>query len=191
MVASTDKDIQCLMDAAQRIGEVVGLINAIASQTNLLALNATIEAARAGAAGKGFAVVANEVKNLANQTAKATAEIGGQIASMRSATEAAVSAIRGIGTTIRDLSNGFTIISESTEQQSAAISEISRSIHSVSQGIGQVAQTIGAIAERSETATEAAGQVLIAAGALAEQTVRMNDRIDSFVDRVGAGMRVG
>ena len=187
-VTSTEKDMQSLMEAAHRIGEVTKLINDIAGQTNLLALNATIEAARAGDAGKGFAVVANEVKNLANQTGKATEEIGSQIASMRSATEAAVLAIRDIAEMIRDLNESFTIITESTEQQSAAISEISRSIQGVSQGIGQVAQTIGDVAERSGTATEAAGQVLIAAGALAEQTVRMNDRIDSFVQRVTTGM---
>ncbi len=99
----TDEQIQGLAEAASKIGEVVALITDIADQTNLLALNATIEAARAGDAGKGFAVVASEVKNLANQTAKATEEIGGQIGGIQTATQEAVAAIQGIGKTIGEI----------------------------------------------------------------------------------------
>ena len=117
-----------LSKPAERIGQVVQLIGAIASQTNLLALNATIEAARAGEGGKGFAVVANEVKNLANQTAKATGEIGGEIAAVQSATQEAVQAIDGITGTIRQVSDISATIHSAVAQQSAATREIARNV---------------------------------------------------------------
>src|SRR5690606_3955923 len=119
-----NQQVQGLADAAQRIGEVVQLITDIASQTNLLALNATIEAARAGEAGKGFAVVASEVKNLANETAKATDEITGQIAGIQQATKAAVEAIRSIGQTISQINEIATTIASAVEEQGAATQEI-------------------------------------------------------------------
>jgi len=186
---STDSAINGLNEAAQKIGEVVNLITEIASQTNLLALNATIEAARAGEAGKGFAVVANEVKHLANQTARATEEISTQIGSMREATQTAVSAVRTIAGKIREINDDATGIAASTEQQSSAVAEMSRSIRTVASDVQTVADTISQVAETAGTATDAAGQVLIAAGDLASRTVSMNDDIDAFVTRVCSGLR--
>jgi len=186
---STDSAINGLNEAAQKIGEVVNLITEIASQTNLLALNATIEAARAGEAGKGFAVVANEVKHLANQTARATEEISSQIGSMREATQNAVSAVRTIAGKIREINDDATGIAASTEQQSSAVAEMSRSIRTVASDVQTVADTIGQVADTAGTATDAAGQVLIAAGDLASRTVSMNDDIDAFVTRVCSGLR--
>jgi methyl-accepting chemotaxis protein len=189
VASETDTAIQSLLEAATKIGEVVNLITEIANQTNLLALNATIEAARAGDAGKGFAVVANEVKHLANQTARATDEISGQIDAMRQATETAVGAVRNIAVKINIINENATGIASATEQQSAAVAEMSRSIREVSAGVQTVANTIGEVAEIAGTATEAANQVLVAAGDLAQRTVSMNEDIDSFVGRVCSGIR--
>jgi methyl-accepting chemotaxis protein len=189
VAVSTDSAINGLSEAAQKIGEVVDLISEIASQTNLLALNATIEAARAGEAGKGFAVVANEVKHLANQTARATEEISSQIGSMRDATQTAVAAVRTIAGKIREINDDATGIAASTEQQSSAVAEMSRSIRTVASDVQIVADTIGQVADTAGTATDAAGQVLIAAGDLASRTVSMNDDIDAFVTRVCSGLR--
>jgi methyl-accepting chemotaxis protein len=189
VASETDRAIQGLLNAAQRIGDVVNLITQIASQTNLLALNATIEAARAGEAGKGFAVVANEVKHLANQTSKATDEISAQIDGMRQATGEAVQAVRGIASRIRDINDNATGIAVATEQQSAAVAEISRSIRAVAAGVQTVAATISEVSEVAGTATEAAGQVLLAAGDMAGRTVAMNDDIDGFIHRVCSGIK--
>ena len=189
VATETDGAINGLNQAAQKIGEVVNLITEIASQTNLLALNATIEAARAGEAGKGFAVVANEVKHLANQTARATDEISSQIESMRTATHQAVGAVRNIASKIREINDNATGIADTTEQQSAAVADMSRSIRNVAADVQTVANTIGDVASTAGTATEAAGQVLIAAGDLAARTVGMNDDIDAFVSRVCSGIK--
>ncbi|RAU22880.1 sensory rhodopsin II transducer [Paramagnetospirillum kuznetsovii] len=191
VATETDEAINGLNQAAQKIGEVVNLITEIASQTNLLALNATIEAARAGESGKGFAVVANEVKHLANQTARATDEISSQIQSMRNATHHAVGAVRNIAGKIREINDNATGIAAATEQQSAAVAEMSRSIRTVAADVQTVADTIGDVASTAGTATDAAGQVLIAAGDLAARTVSMNDDIDAFVARVCSGIKQG
>ncbi|WP_040476849.1 methyl-accepting chemotaxis protein [Paramagnetospirillum caucaseum] len=189
VATETDEAINGLNIAAQKIGEVVNLITEIASQTNLLALNATIEAARAGEAGKGFAVVANEVKHLANQTARATDEISSQIDGMRQATGQAVDAVRNIAGKIREINDNATGIAATTEQQSAAVAEMSRSIRTVAADVQTVADTIGEVASTAGTATDAAGQVLIAAGDLASRTVSMNDDIDAFISRVCSGIK--
>ncbi|OAN49978.1 methyl-accepting chemotaxis protein [Magnetospirillum moscoviense] len=189
VAGQADTVIQGLLDATRKIGDVVNLITQIASQTNLLALNATIEAARAGEAGKGFAVVANEVKHLANQTARATDEISTQINGMREATAAAVDAVRGIAGRIREINDNSTGIATATEQQSAAIAEISRAIRTVAAGVQTVAVTISEVSEVAGTATEAADQVLMAAGEMAGRTVSMNDDIDGFIHRVCAGIK--
>ena len=144
---NTNQSMAGLNEAAQKIGDVVGLINDIASQTNLLALNATIEAARAGEAGKGFAVVASEVKSLATQTANATEEIGAQIAAMQNETAGALEALTGIGKTINTVNEIATTISSAVEEQSAATQEISRNVDQAAHGTQEVSSSIASISQ--------------------------------------------
>jgi methyl-accepting chemotaxis protein len=141
----TDDTVQGLSTTASRIGEVVGLINDIASQTNLLALNATIEAARAGQAGRGFAVVASEVKSLASQTANATEEISGQIAAVQKVALEALEAIKGIGGIISEVNGVASAIAAAVEQQGAAMQEIARSTQRAAQGTKVVSDNINGV----------------------------------------------
>ena len=143
--SKTDSRIAELSQAATRIGDVVALITAIAEQTNLLALNATIEAARAGEAGRGFAVVASEVKQLASQTAKATEEIGAQVASMQTATSESVAAIKEIGGTIGRISEIATAIASAVEEQDSVTKDIARNVQQAAAGTSQVVAHIGEV----------------------------------------------
>jgi methyl-accepting chemotaxis protein len=182
----TDTTVQGLADAASRIGEVVKMISAIAEQTNLLALNATIEAARAGDAGKGFAVVASEVKNLANQTAKATEQIGAQIADMQSVTGDAVSAIQEIRTTIVEVSEIATTIAAAIEEQSAATQEIARNTTEAAAGTQSVAGKITNVKTATESTGKAARSLLDAVTGLSDQADVLRREVDDFLSNVRA-----
>ena len=172
----TDAIVHALAEAAEKIGAVVGLITNIASQTNLLALNATIEAARAGDAGKGFAVVASEVKNLANQTGKATEEIGAQVTQIQAATREAVEAIRGISATIEEVSAIAAAIASAVEEQGAATSEIARNVQQTSQAAREVTAGIGGVSQAANETGAAAGEVLTAASDLSKQAEQLSAR---------------
>jgi len=178
--------VQELSAAVSRIGDVVGLISNIAGQTNLLALNATIEAARAGAAGKGFAVVASEVKALAEQTARATHEIAGQIAQVQASTGQAVTSIAGITGRIREISGVASSIATAVEQQGAATQEIVRNVAQASTGTNEVTGNIAGVAQASEETGAAAGQVLSAASELSRQSEHLGAEVSRFLAIVRA-----
>ncbi|HUH85309.1 MAG TPA: methyl-accepting chemotaxis protein [Stellaceae bacterium] len=182
----TDRMIRSLADAATKIGEVVQLINDIASQTNLLALNATIEAARAGEAGKGFAVVASEVKALATQTGKATEEIAAQISAIQSETNAAVAAIKGIGSTITEINEVSSSIASAIEEQGAAAREITRNTQEAAHGTGQVTSNITSVSESAGKTGNLASNVLSAATGLGGQAEKLRHEVDGFLQGVRA-----
>ena len=180
----TNERVQGLASAADRIGEVVKLINDIASQTNLLALNATIEAARAGDAGKGFAVVAGEVKNLANQTGRATEEIGQQIAAVQEETRRTVEAIRGISSVIDQVRQISAGIATAVEQQGAATREIARNVEEAARGTSDVSSNIGGVTESAATTRDSAGNILNAAGVLASDSETLRAEVTRFLSDV-------
>jgi methyl-accepting chemotaxis protein len=183
----TNDMVQSLSEAAGKIGQVVKLINAIASQTNLLALNATIEAARAGEAGKGFAVVAGEVKNLANQTAKATEEIGAQIAAVQNATRDAVHAIGGIATTIGQINDISGSIAAAVEEQGAATQEIARNVQQAALGTQEVTGTIARVSAAAFETGNAAREVLGSAVSLTQNSTTLSEQVDKFVREIRQG----
>jgi methyl-accepting chemotaxis protein len=183
--AATDQRINELSEAGARIGDVVKLITTIAEQTNLLALNATIEAARAGDAGRGFAVVAQEVKTLAGQTAKATEEIGSQIANMQLATQESVTAIKAIGQTIERINGIATSIAGAVEQQRAATQNIAQSVRSAASGTADVVSNIRNAARGADETGESSNRMLTSAKALSGESLRLKAEVDKFLD----GMR--
>ena len=180
----TNDRVDELTKAAGRIGDVVELINNIAGQTNLLALNATIEAARAGDAGRGFAVVASEVKALAEQTAKATGEIGQQISGIQAATKDSVLAIKEIGDTIGRMSEIASTIAAAVEQQGAATQEISRNVQQAANGTTQVSANIVDVERGASETGEASSHVLSAAQSLSRDGNRLKLEVGRFLDSV-------
>jgi methyl-accepting chemotaxis protein len=182
----TNGRIDELSKAAARIGDVVELINTIAGQTNLLALNATIEAARAGEAGRGFAVVASEVKALAEQTAKATGEIGLQITGIQAATQESVGDIKEISCTIEKLSEISSTIAAAVEEQGAATQEISRNVQQAAQGTQQVSSNIIDVQRGAGETGSASSQVLSAAQSLSSDSNRLKLEVGKFLSTVRA-----
>ena len=184
--ASTNGKIEGLAEAVNKIGEVAHLINDIANQTNLLALNATIEAARAGEAGKGFAVVASEVKSLANQTAKATEEITGQIAMVQNATRDVVEAIQTIRSTITETNDVTTAIAAAVEEQSATTKEIASNAQQAAAGTSEVSRNIEGVSQAASQTGAASSQVLSSAGDLAKQAETLSKAVTGFFEKLRA-----
>ena len=182
----TDRTMIRLKDAAAKIGNVMEMITDIAEQTNLLALNATIEAARAGEAGKGFAVVAAEVKNLANQTAKATEEISLQIDNIQNVTGETVDAIKEINRTIGQIGETSTAISAAVEEQDAATKEIAVNVEQAAVGTSEVTRNVALVTQGAQETGAAASQVLSASGELAKQSSLLETEVRSFLDRLRA-----
>lgn len=182
----TDDVVRGLAEGAEKIGQIVNLINDIAGQTNLLALNATIEAARAGDAGRGFAVVASEVKALAGQTGKATEEIARQIGQVQAATQEAVSSIRGIGTTITQISEIAAAIAAAVEEQGSATQEIARNVQQAASGTQDVSSNIVAVSQGVTDTGAAAGEVLEAAAGLSRQAEELRAEVTGYIAGVKA-----
>lgn len=179
--------VSSLSSAANKVGEVVELITSIAEQTNLLALNATIEAARAGEAGKGFAVVASEVKNLADQTSRATAEITEQIEAMQDATGDAVNAIEHISQTINTMNDISSSIEAAVEEQNSATMEISKNVQEAANGTLEVTNTIESVSMAAAETGNASNMVLSASGDLGTQAGHLKDVVEEFLKQVRNG----
>jgi methyl-accepting chemotaxis protein len=188
--STTDRsaaEIEALASAGQRIGDVVGLIQAIAAQTNLLALNATIEAARAGEAGRGFAVVASEVKNLASQTANATEEIAQQVAGIQSSTRSAVEAVREVALAMRQIDEVTTAIAGAVEEQGAATREISQNVQMASQGTQTLSANISSVNSAIGETNRSAAAVRTASDSVTEQANNLAEEVRKFFVTLRAG----
>jgi methyl-accepting chemotaxis protein len=185
-VAKSEITVTELANAANRIGEVVGLINTIAAQTNLLALNATIEAARAGEAGKGFAVVASEVKSLATQTARATEGITAQVSAIQGSTQEAVDTIKGIGQIIDKMSEIATTVAAAVEEQGAATAEIARNIQQAASGTQNVSNNIVGVSNAANQTGETASDVLESSDGLAAESEALSNEVGRFLARIKA-----
>jgi len=183
---TTNDQVAGLAKAAQKIGDVVKLIQAIAEQTNLLALNATIEAARAGESGKGFAVVASEVKSLAVQTAKATKEIDGQISAVQSMTAGAVEAIGRIAARMQEINTHASSVAASVGQQNAATSEITHNVASAAKETREVAAVLAEVAGAIDETSTSAQMLLAAAEAVQQAAVNLRGEVDKFLRQVAA-----
>jgi methyl-accepting chemotaxis protein len=181
---STNEEISGLAQAAQKIGDVVKLIRAIAEQTNLLALNATIEAARAGEAGKGFAVVASEVKSLAVQTAKATEEIAGQIAAVQTSSTGAVEAIHRISARMQEINQFATAVASSVQEQDAATGEISKNVASAADGTKVVVSVLSEVAGAASETRTSAQTLLTASEAVAGAAANLRGEVETFLTKV-------
>lgn len=184
--AATASKFSELATAVSAIGQVVDLINSIAAQTNLLALNATIEAARAGDAGKGFAVVAAEVKQLAGQTTRATAEIGGNVARIQSVTGDSIAAVEQIGQTIEEMRRIAAEVTGAVESQRAATENIADNVRSASAGTRQVSDNIDGVAKAADDTGSASMKVLQSAGKLSEEAGHIREEVEGFLAEIRA-----
>jgi methyl-accepting chemotaxis protein len=182
----SNQAVEGLNQAAQKIGDVVLLIQDIAAQTNLLALNATIEAARAGEAGKGFAVVASEVKTLANQTSKATEEIATQVQNVQATTDDTVNKIARITESITEINEKVNTVAAAVDEQSAATAEISQNVQRAAQGTDEVSNNISNVGQSAKESGEMAAEVLHASQDLAKTAERLKTEVSAFIAKVQA-----
>ncbi|MEZ5815210.1 MAG: nitrate- and nitrite sensing domain-containing protein [Alphaproteobacteria bacterium] len=185
-VDKASKQIEGLLEASEKIGDVVNLIQDIAEQTNLLALNATIESARAGDAGKGFAVVANEVKSLANETSKATEQIGEEVNSVQNEIRSAVEAIKSIEAKIRDVDSSASAIAAAIEEQNATTAEITRNTQTSASNMQELNSNVSGVNEAAQSTGTAANDVLNASSELSRQTDSLKQKVAEFLERVKA-----
>lgn len=186
MTTDTNEKVATLSSSTQEIGNVVNLISDIAEQTNLLALNATIEAARAGEAGRGFSVVAQEVKNLANQTAKATEEIARQINGVQTSSHDAASAIGNITNAMQSLNNTISQISNAVFEQSTATEEISRNAQLATQGNQTALESVNGVTHAFDETAKISGHVLEASDEMSKANATLRDEVEEFLTKVSA-----